>query len=96
MLGRFRMTVSDCLQEFETISQRTFGKPRPASQAILGLSLWTKYSAKTIEDSFRSLTLQRGGNDYMRTVPGTCSSLVYPLLTWCYQATWKRLNYCDC
>jgi hypothetical protein len=72
------MTVSDCLQQFESISKRTYGKPRPASRLSISISPWSKYSAKAMEESLKSLTEQYGEDDHMRTAPGTCASLVYP------------------
>jgi hypothetical protein len=58
MLGRFRMTIDDCLEEYERMSQCIFGKPRLLSQRNTGLP-WPKYNARGIEDALQEVSLRR-------------------------------------
>lgn len=59
MLGRFRMTVLDCLHEYETMSHKIFGKPRVVSQRNIGIVPWPKYSAAAMEKAFKEVTARR-------------------------------------
>ncbi|KAF1930023.1 FabD/lysophospholipase-like protein [Didymella exigua CBS 183.55] len=58
MLGRFRMTVEDCLDEYKTMSDRIFGKPRWISQRNMGMP-WPKYSSRSMEKAFQDVSLRR-------------------------------------
>lgn len=60
MLVRFRMTVRDCLQEYEEMSNLVFGKPRPISQRNVGFVTWPKYDAKAMSNAFKEVTRRRG------------------------------------
>ncbi|KAF9700754.1 hypothetical protein EKO04_001391 [Ascochyta lentis] len=58
MLGRFRMTVDDCLHEYKQMSHRIFGKPRWISQRNIGMP-WPKYSARGMKKAFQDVSLRR-------------------------------------
>jgi hypothetical protein len=59
MLGRFRMTVSDCLHEYETMGHQIFGKPRVISQRNIGIVRWAKYDAEHMKKAFQEVTHRR-------------------------------------
>jgi hypothetical protein len=83
MLSRFRMTVRDCLDEYERMSNTIFGKPRWISQRNIGIVRWPKYSAKAMERAFTDVTRRRGEEPardqhahnvpLFPTLPGTCA-----------------------
>lgn len=88
MLGRFRMTVADCLDEYENLGQRVFGKPRLISQRNVPIVPWPKYSARGLEKVFRDVTRRRCEASAIKqhnfnvptfpTIEGTCNVWVYP------------------
>ena len=53
MLSRFRMTVDDCIKEYETLGAKVFGKPRPLAK---GGILWHKFDCRTLEDAIMDVT----------------------------------------
>ncbi|KAF2866966.1 acyl transferase/acyl hydrolase/lysophospholipase [Massariosphaeria phaeospora] len=59
MLGRFRMTVHDCLREYETMSNIIFGRPRLVSQRNIAIVPWSKYSAAAMERALKDVTARR-------------------------------------
>ncbi|KAJ8110963.1 hypothetical protein OPT61_g6330 [Boeremia exigua] len=82
MLARFRMTVADCLEEYETMGQKIFGKPRWLSQRYIGVINRPKYDARAMEDAFKDVTKRRDTisdpRDFdvhakIKTEEGTCS-----------------------
>ena len=86
MLSRFRMTVKDCLDEYERMSNDIFGKPRLLSQRNTLILPWTKYSASAMEKAFKDVTARRCSkaerasldsqyrvNPKFETMDGTCS-----------------------
>ncbi|KAJ8114816.1 hypothetical protein OPT61_g3396 [Boeremia exigua] len=83
MLCRFRMTVKDCLQEYERMSHTIFGNPRWVSQRNIFIVPWPKYSAKAMEQAFKEVTERRGERPQterdvsppstFKTRHGTCS-----------------------
>ena len=56
MLGRFRMTVFDCLEEYRTLGDRVFGNPRPIHKMkpLPDAVGWDKFSAETLEEVFKT------------------------------------------
>ncbi|KAF1977176.1 FabD/lysophospholipase-like protein [Bimuria novae-zelandiae CBS 107.79] len=87
MLSRFRMTVMDCLNEYERMSNRIFGRPRWFSQRNLMIPWWTKYSAAAMEKAFEEVTIRRSSrrerqaldsqnhaDPKFETTHGTCST----------------------
>jgi hypothetical protein len=84
MLCRFRMTVQDCLNEYERMGNVIFGNPRPISQRNIGIVRWPKYSASAMETAFRDVTARRCGRDEnvhatgvtLLTISGTCNMFV--------------------
>ena len=58
MLGRFRMSVYDCLREYENMSDQIFGKPRLLSQRTIGTP-WHKYSAEAMENAIKEVAARR-------------------------------------
>jgi hypothetical protein len=79
MLGRFRMTVLDCLGEYEKLGERVFGKPRLIRQPdhFIGLH---KFDAKKLQEVFEEVTFfhpedREGSTDgpiTFATEPGLC------------------------
>lgn len=59
MLGRFRMTVPDCLFEYRRLGQEVFGKPRMISTLRFGLGVRQKYKAARLEKVFKDVTKRR-------------------------------------
>ena len=61
MLGRFRMTVDDCIREYETLGGEVFGHPRLFHQASLP-TFWTgraKYKEEKIERTLKKVIGRR-------------------------------------
>lgn len=86
MLSRFRMTVADCLEEYETMGQKIFGNPRWISQRHIGIVKRPKYDAKAMADAFLEVTDRRDailpGTEVrpvgtIKTHEGTCSMYAY-------------------
>lgn len=59
MLGRFRMTVPDCLFEYRRLGQEVFGKPRMISTLRFGLGVRHKYKAARLEEAFKDVAIRR-------------------------------------
>lgn len=60
MLGRFRMTVPDCIHEYEKLGARIFGKPRRFCELNFPvLTERTKYDAKRLHEVFLDVTRER-------------------------------------
>jgi hypothetical protein len=59
MLGRFRMTVQDCLNEYENMSHKIFGSPRLISQRNIGIVPWPKYNSSAMKKAFKEVTNRR-------------------------------------
>ena len=59
MLGRFRMTVPDCISEYETLGQEVFGKPRFFTTLRFGVGNKTKYRANELKKVFENVTERR-------------------------------------
>ena len=57
MLGRFRMTVLDCIIEYRNLAQQMFGKPRVLTRQI-GSDRY-KYNADELEEAFKEFTNRR-------------------------------------
>jgi len=60
MLGRFRMTVKDCLYEYEHMGQRIFGHPRRLHQLNTIVLPVDKFSAEKMEEAFKDVAYRRG------------------------------------
>ncbi|KAF2973369.1 hypothetical protein GQX73_g231 [Xylaria multiplex] len=58
LLSRFRMTVEDCLKEYETMAGTVFGHPRIIHQMNV-LARWTKYPTKYLEKAIREVIDRR-------------------------------------
>lgn len=87
MLSRFRMTVVDCLDEYENMGHHIFGKPRPLSQRNIGIVPWPKYSADAMERVFKDVAerrRQKRSDDLdtsratFKTIDDTCAMFVNP------------------
>src|SRR5438034_7689500 len=83
MLGRFRMTVPDCLQEYGHLGGEIFGKPRFFTQLRFGLITRTKYKGARLKRVFEDVTARRSehvqGTDNritFRSRRGLCKTLV--------------------
>jgi hypothetical protein len=60
MLGRLRMNVPDCIQEYETFGDRIFGRPRFFNILKLpGMVGRSKYDANKLKDVFKDVTRRR-------------------------------------
>src|SRR5437667_5721720 len=84
MLGRFRMTVPDYLQEYENFGGEIFGKPRFFTQLNFGIPERTKYKAAKLTTVFQDVTTRRservretGGRITFPSKRGLCRKLVY-------------------
>ncbi|KAF2471780.1 FabD/lysophospholipase-like protein [Lindgomyces ingoldianus] len=83
MLGRFRMTVQDCLYEYKEMGNKIFGKPRLVSQPNTGIISRPKYSASALEEVFKDVTARRCEHVDQRikevtfpSMPGLCNTFV--------------------
>lgn len=66
MLGRFRMTVEDCIDEYKNLAGRVFGHPRHLyDMDTFGLIKRCKYDTKNFEDVIKDVIVRRveGGRD---------------------------------
>lgn len=59
MLGRLRMTVPDCLTEFENIADRVYSKPRFFHRLNLGVIDRSKYNGADLKELFEDVTRRR-------------------------------------
>lgn len=59
MLGRFRMTVRDCLHEYESLGGEIFGKPRFFTQLRFMVGHRTKYNGAKLKTVFENVTARR-------------------------------------
>lgn len=88
MLGRFRMTVPDCMLEYETLASKVFSRPQILTTLNFGLVDRTKYKAKDLQKVFEDVTERRSEQtDQIRitfpTKRGLCQTLVpfsFPLI----------------
>ena len=60
MLGQLRMTVLDCLEEYETLGHRVFGKPRHLHSMTIGFGNRTKYDSRKVQEVFEDVAERRG------------------------------------
>lgn len=74
MLGRFRMTVPDCLSEYRTLGQEVFGKPRMISTLKFGLGVRHKYKASRLEKVFEDVAKRRNE----QPGPGETGKITFP------------------
>lgn len=80
MLGRFRMTVPDCLHEYQSLGGEIFGNPRFFTQIRFGLGHRTKYNGGKLKRVFEEVTARRSEQTDSRiTFPfkrGLCKTYV--------------------
>lgn len=55
MLGRLRMTVEDCIQQYETLGDRVFGRPRRFHIRKAPWILREKYNHKHLEEVMKEV-----------------------------------------
>lgn len=67
MLGRFRMTVPDCLFEYVKLGHEVFGKPRIFPNIRFGLGARGKYNDARLEEMFKDITKRRNGEPRKHT-----------------------------
>lgn len=60
MLGRLRMTVDDCLREYERLSHRIFGSPRHFTTLRYYFIDRNKYDIEPVEAVFQDVSNRRG------------------------------------
>lgn len=53
MLSRLRMSVDECIEEYEALGEKIFGHPRPIPN---GATLWHKFDCKVLEKVIRDVT----------------------------------------
>lgn len=79
MLGRLRMSVDDCMREYETLSETIFGHPRRAS--VRGPIFWPrdKYDGDRIQKAVEDVISRRmsqaerkAGAGNFNSPPGLC------------------------
>ncbi|KAI0379889.1 FabD/lysophospholipase-like protein [Hypomontagnella monticulosa] len=61
MLGRFRMTVDDCIHEYKSLSGKVFGKSRPL-HALNSPFPFCKYNTKKFEEVIKDVIVRRVEN----------------------------------
>ena len=103
MLGRFRMTVLDCLQEYENLGGKIFGKPRFFTAVHFGVISRTKYKGSTLKKIFEDVTSRRSEllhrTDDRITFPskrGLCRTLVslsFSLIFWRREPSFLVLRF---
>ncbi len=66
MLGRLRMPVEDCLEEYKNLAGTVFGHPRHihsiGALGITSLTKRTKYKTSRLEDTIKEVVSRRGEN----------------------------------
>lgn len=62
MLGRLRMTVEDCIEEYERLSNGMFGDPRHFTTLRYYLIDRNKYDTQSVEAVFEDVFERRGEN----------------------------------
>lgn len=61
MLFCLRMTVHDCIKEYEILGDKIFGHPRPCSW--FGI-LWPKYSSQNLKKVINEATGRHSNSEY--------------------------------
>jgi hypothetical protein len=81
LLGRFRMTIQDCIEEYEGLGREVFGKPRILCTMRLGVGNRAKYSASKLEKVFEDVSVRRNEhlseldrNIHFPSGPGLCKT----------------------
>lgn len=75
MIGRFRMTVLDCLEEYEKMGQKVFGYPRPLRALnTAGLVNRPKYKASKLRDVFTEVARKRSEHENETALAPTFAS----------------------
>lgn len=80
MLGRFRMTVRDCMDEYKKMGDEIFGNPRPIYRRRALVVPWTKYKSSAMENAVMDVTARRcevleGFNPVtLDSIPGLCKT----------------------
>ena len=59
MLGRFRMSVPECIKEYRTLGQKVFGKPRHLTTLNFGIISREKFDAEKLREVFEDVTVRR-------------------------------------
>ena len=59
MTGRFRMTVPDCMSEFQNFGQQILGRPRFITALSFGLGNRYKYSTARLDLVLKDMTKRR-------------------------------------
>ena len=76
MLGRLRMTVPDCIAEYQNLASTIFGKPRLVCALRVGVLPVNKYNTERLEKVFREVQQRRSEQqqeDGHRTTEFACS-----------------------
>ena len=72
MLGRLRMTVTDCILEYKTLGSKIFGKPRYFVELKFGMGSRCRYDHKVAEEVFKDVvkrrTEKRSGETYQQRI----------------------------
>ncbi|KAK4900239.1 hypothetical protein LTR27_002463 [Elasticomyces elasticus] len=84
MLGRLRMTVPDCIHEYETLGEAVFGKPRTIHQLRIPMVHRNKYDSNALRKVFEDVVSRRaevslGGSPRFPSSGGMCRTMVTTL-----------------
>jgi hypothetical protein len=96
MLGRFRMTIPDCLHEYKQMGDAIFGNPRHVTRLRTGIVPRVKYDATKMERAAKAVVARRCSKlehkeklqvrlpttyNGIDYVRGACKTFVFPLST---------------
>ena len=67
MLSRLRMTVEECISEYQSLGEQVFGHPRPLN---IGGFPWHKFDYRVLESVIQDVTARYGDkNEFDDAVP---------------------------
>ena len=69
MLGRLRMTVPDCLAEYDMLGEQVFGNPRTVTELNFALTTRTKYNADKLKQIYQDVTERRAEKTTKKAAP---------------------------
>ena len=68
MLGRLRMTVNDCIAEFQDLGEKVFGHPRLALPGLTAIMPRDKYDHIELEKAIKDIVRKQGPEFYSDTL----------------------------
>ena len=87
MLSRLRMTVDDCIKEYETLGHKIFGQPRKSS--LFGI-LKPKYSGRAFKELIEDVSVKH--SQWRMCMPYRMDEADDDLCRW-FVETLPRLRY---